>query len=605
MNYPNLSDSKMIAVDIETYDPELIESGTGVYRQDGHILGVSLSTDSGFTEYYNLGHKGINFEEKTKNLNYIREILSLPIPKLGANFLYDLDWLINGYDLKVSGKWNDVQIAEPLIDENRRSYSLDNLSIKYTGQGKEKSEIETWCEARGLKGDARKHLWDMPYEVVRAYAKGDAMQTFQVFNKQLEILKEEELLELYQMEIDLLPVLLQMRKTGVRLDVRRLHSNISYVQEQISIKEKALFKEYGEFNPKSGDQLGRILDRMGIEYPRTEKGNPNLDTKSLSRIKHPFGKAVVEVRGLKTSLAFLTNSFNDKLVGDRIHCNFNPLKSDDSGTVSGRFSSTNPNLQQVTKVDDKAEDMEHDLGVLARGCFIPEEGHLWGKIDYMQHEYRFMAHYAEGPGSDTIRKAYIEDPKTDYHAWVMSITGLDRKRAKNLNFGVAYFMGAGRMSDTFGWELEDSQNLLKMYHNALPFIRYTANQVIKKAQARDTLTKGKGYIKTILGRKARISDEMRKWHKEYTLFNRLIQGSSADMMKKAMVESYKAGLFEELKLHITVHDELDFSFKDDSSGREAYRELKRIMETCVKLKVPVLADAEAGEDWAHVKKIEL
>lgn len=602
MQYPDLSASKVISVDIETYDPNLIEMGPGVYRKDGRVLGVAISNGE-FSEYYNVGHEGIAAQEKTNNLNYISAVLALDVPKVGTNLLYDLDWIENGLGIPVRGKLHDVQIAEPLIDEYRKSYSLDSLAKKYLNKGKAKTEIDRYCQSKGWQGDPRIHLWKMPAEVVRAYAIADTTLPIEIFRRQFPILKREGLLPVYELEMRLFPLLMQMRRVGVRIDRARVANGIDILSGQIKEKEKALFADYGPFQVNSSLQLSRIFDRLGVAYPRhapTERrsaqiefgtgaalGNPKLDKDELKIIDHPLARAVLEIREIRTVLGnFFINSFSKMSTEGRIHCTFNPLRDGHYGTVTGRLSAANPNLQQIPG--------RGALGEMARAVFIPEDGMAWGKFDWSQVEYRLISHYATGPGAEDIRRAYNADPRTDYHAWVMKVTGLDRRTAKMLNFGMAYFMGTASCSKKFGWSLEDAERFVQVYHEAVPFIK-TSRAAVVYAAKRD------GEVRSILGRRARLTPEIKKAGQEHAFFNRLIQGSAADLMKTAMVQASEAGIFSVLVPHLTVHDELDFSIPRTAEGAEAFGELKRIMESCVKLKVPLIAEGKIGPDWGHLK----
>ena len=292
---------------------------------------------------------------------------------------------------------------------------------------------------------------------------------------------------------------------------------------------------------------------------------------------------------MKIRDTFLLGSFTRYVAeGNLIHCNFNPTKTDEYGTKTGRLSSSDPNLQQVP-----TPGRDEFYGKLCRGIFVPiDDDHVWGKTDYSQIEYRMIAHFAMGPGSDEIRAKYNSDPKTDYHQYVMELTDLARSFAKNANFGFAFGMGIDKAMAYFGWTKEQAQEIKEVYHTQLPFIRYTLRRVSEVAIRR-------GYIRTILGRRSRLIDN----NLAYTKFNALMQGSAADLMKKAMVDAYEAGIFDVLKLHLTVHDELDYSIPKTKVGKEATFELQYIMEHAVKLSVPILAEPEIGPNWADVEEI--
>ncbi|MEJ2248054.1 MAG: DNA polymerase [Candidatus Lokiarchaeota archaeon] len=596
MNYPDLSSSKIISFDIETYDPLLEESGPGVYRNDGCIIGVSIANEQGFSEYYNIQHPDVTPELKLKNTNYIKYIMNLDCKKLGTFILYDLDWIENWWSIPINGELHDINVAEALIDENRKllgipaPYSLDSLASKYLGKRKHITEIQSFCNRHNLKGNPKKWLWKMNSNIVSSYGKIDALLPLEIFKKQWKIMYDQDLLPLYSIEMKLHRLLLQMRKIGVRIDKKKLAHNIDYVFKEIKNRKSILYGKYGEFNYNSSKQIAKVFDKLNIPYSLTAKGNPNIDKAALKYLINKdieIAKEILEVRAYdKTLHTFLINAFNNHMVNGRLHCSFYPLSTDKYGTKSGRFSSADPNLQQVPSEDPHKK--------LCRSILISEEEHDWVKADYSQIEYRFMAHYAEGPKSDEIRRRYNEEPNTDYHQMIVEWTGLSRKRSKNLDFGASYFMGAYTCSQYFGWSIEEARDLLEMYFNEVPFIKPTRKKVVKVAKAR-------GFIKTILNRRARVTQQMRDKGKEYSMFNRLIQGSAADLLKKAMYDCYEAGLFNTLIPHLTVHDELDVSKPRTKEGNEAIKEMKYIMENCIKLKVPIVVDMEIGDNWGELQ----
>jgi DNA polymerase I-like protein with 3'-5' exonuclease and polymerase domains len=599
MIHPNLIGAKVIGIDIETYDPGLEEEGAGVFRGDGQILGVSIAAE-GFNDYFNIAHKGITQEEHDGNIAWLRDTLGNNVPKIGANLMYDISWLEDGeLKIPVNGRLHDVQVAEPLLDEYADSYALDVLGKKYCNAGKNDGEIIAWCAARGLKGKPQKYLYQMPYDVVRRYAKPDTTLPMEIYKKQYPKLMEEGLFDLYTMEMKLYRPLLQMKRTGVRIDENRLRLEATKMRKSIDALTKSLYDQYGYFNFNSSKQLAELFDTLGIAYGKTAKGNPSIDKDFLEYCEHPVARQLFEVRKAEKILStFLLGAFTDYDIDGRIHCEFKPLRRDDGGTVSGRFSSSNPNLQQVPRPDD---DDFGSYGKVCRSLFIPEEGCLWGKIDYSQIEYRFIASYAYGKtpaeirSAEGIRAKYKEDPHTDYHKFVMALTGLERPDAKRANFGMAYFMGIASMMRKFHWSEAKATHVADVYFANVQFMRPTRSRVVSIAE-------GRGYIKTVLGRRARVSQEMRESGKIYPMFNRLIQGSAADLMKKSIVDAYEAGVFNEITPHITVHDELGLSVPETRVGLEAYRELKHIMEMAIKINVPIIADAELGPNWGETEE---
>ena len=603
MRYPDVSKEKMIGVDIETYDPRLGDLGPGVYRKDGNILGVSIAFD-GFSEYYNLGHKGITEEEKRVNTLYLRDVLSSNIPKVGIKLLYDIDWLENWAGIKVNGPLNDIAVAEALLDEYKKSYKLDDLAMQYLGRGKAKARPQEICDANGWKGDFREHLYRMPYQDVREYASEDANEPLEIFAKQKLELDKQELNKVYATEMELYRVLLRMRKNGVRIDRAARSKATEHMSFKILEMEAEFQQSYGQINARSSKQVGALFDRLGVPYTKNyETGNPILDKEALEKIDHPAAKKIVALRQAKYVLNnYLTGAFLKCDVNGRIHCEFIPMKQDEGGTVTGRLSAKNPNLQGVS-TPDRDKSREEPYGKMCRDLFIPEEGCWYGKIDYSQIEYRVITHFAKGPKSEEMRYAYRTNPKTDFHAmaikWALELTGteLSRSKAKNLGFGSAYFMGIKAMMGHFGWTKEEATEMTRVYFEAFPFIEPTREAVVHVGKLR-------GYVRTPLGRRSRVTPSIRANRKEYIIFNHLIQGTAADILKQSMVDADKAGLYDVLTPHLTVHDELGLSIPKTKIGVEAYQELKRVMENSLELKVPIIADAEIGETWGSTEEFD-
>lgn len=593
---PDLSRSPYISVDIETHDPGLKELGPGVYRGDGRILGVAIS-DGTFSEYYNVGHYDCSPDERDKNVRYLRKTLGTSQLKIGQHLIYDLDWLENGeYKMRVNGPLASVEVAEALIDETQMEYNLNFIANKYKIGQKHDIEVKKFCADNGWRGDYAAWLHKMPWKVVRAYGVGDANLPIKIWLKQRPILESQELLTLFELENELTRCLVLFRKTGVLIDQNKRDKNGLMIQNKIELMERALFTEYGKFNYNSTQQVARIFDLVGIKYDRTEQGNPTIRDSFYKRWKdeHDVVNRIYELRRHKRHLDTFIMGSHVKFVGPDglMHPQFfntrNNYLGGLKGTRSGRLSGANPNLQQ-----QPAKGVDEYWGQLCREDFIPFPDSWWLKIDYSQIEYRFMAHFAVGPGSDELRTAYNTHPDVDYHQYIIDLTGLKRRYAKNLNFGVAYGMGARKMAEMFGWDLDYCYDILEIYHDRAPYVRATVSKVEQVARRR-------GYIKTFLKRRSHLVSP----DKAYTMYCRLIQGSAADLMKKAMVECYKSGVWDVLSPHVTVHDELGSSMPKTREGIEAGREQQKIMEECIKIRVPIKADAEVGPTWADVKEFE-
>jgi len=291
-------------------------------------------------------------------------------------------------------------------------------------------------------------------------------------------------------------------------------------------------------------------------------------------------------------------------VNDRIHAEIHQMRSDGGGTVTGRFSYSNPNLQQVPS-------RNKELGPLIRSIFVPEKGCQWGSFDYSQQEPRVLVHYAALTGgglrgADEVIESYkTEDP--DFHQAVADMAGIDRRTAKTINLGMMYGMGKGKLASSLGLNKQEVDDLFSKYHNNVPFVKQLMEQATRRAEH-------VGYLRTLLGRKCRfdlweprafgIHKALPRWEAEneygqylkrawtYKALNRLIQGSSADMTKKAMVDLYEEGILS----HIQVHDELNCSIESEKQAKK----IKEIMEQTVELKVPLKVDMKLGPSWGEI-----
>ena len=601
-----LYNAKLLSVDTEGKDPDLVKKGPSTQRGGGFTVGASFAMrEPGkvMAFYLPVKHPDTTVEDSERNAAIIAHLVSSPNEKIGANLLYDIEWLEHqGYKFHKKGL-HDIQYAEPLLDEYRRSYSLDSLAEKYLKVHKQTSVIAEYATMMGWKGKPVTHIWRMPERVAEEYALADATYPLKIHEFQKAELERQNLWDLYRMECALMPLLWKMRRNGVRLDVPKLKkTSMALAEKRFALMNELEDWAGKEVNPNSPAQLAKLFDARGIPYPRnlpTEKmaaagkpGSPNIDKNTLNKLvdRFPICQKILDFRHYNTLLNMFMQPYGEALVDDRLFGQFHPLKSDDYGTVAGRFSATKPNLQQVSAAkEDDEEDVHSALeGQIVRQLFIPEEGMRWAKLDYSQVEYRVMAHYAMGRGAEELRRMYNSDASTDFHQVVMDQTGQDRRTAKRLNFGGMYGMGVATTAANNGWTMEQAAMFMDQYHSKAPFIKATRKAVTSACARR-------GYIFTLKGRKAR-THRSRKLH---SMFNRLIQGSAADVMKEGMVAADDAGLFEELVPHITVHDELDVSYRDTPAGNEALQELKRLMETTTKLSVPLLVDCHTGANWAE------
>jgi len=607
-----INEATLIAIDTETCDPHLKTMGPGGFRKDGHIAGISVSTDSGYTEYFPIGHEGGGNLNKTKVIEFIDYIYKSNKKLIFANAMYDLEWLYsldNRLTLTRHHKIRDVQTIEHLIDENKLKYSLDSLAKYYLRKSKYEVELAQAVLFKfGKRAKVKENLWRLHASEVSEYAKEDALLTLNIYQKQQERIKREEIESIVDFESRLIPVLFHMRKKGVRVDVNKAHKLYNELEKK-QLEVQSVLNKLGstEVNVWANSSLKEVYDKNNIGYSYTAKGTPSFTAGWLETQKDEVSQSILKVRKLdKIRNTFVKNMIIDKASNGRIYCGFNPM-----GTVTGRFSSQYPNLQQVPARDP-------ELGPLIRSLFIPEEEAEWVCADYSQQEPRVLVHYASLKGMDTaikVKDEFNKNDKTDFHQMVASMAGIPRKQAKTINLGLFYGMGNKKLASELGLDQDQASELFNRYHDKVPFVKELSKQVSNVASSR-------GYIKTLLGRKRRfdmweprdswgeraysLSEAHARYPKQelkraytHTAMNALIQGSSADITKSAMIKIYEAGLLDEIDLKLTIHDELDFSVAINK--QKCFEESLHIMKKCVDLKVPLKVDVEKGKNWGTIK----
>ena len=604
--FPDLSEETEIAIDLETRDENMKTLGTGWARKDGEIVGIAVAAGS-FKGYYPVNHEGGGNLPRSKVFKWIQEVLKTDAAKIMHNAQYDLGW-IRSMGWEVKGPIIDTMVTAALIDENRRSYSLNSLSIEMLGEMKSETELKEEAAQRGL--DAKAELWKMPAMAVGFYAEQDALLTLKLWNYLKPFLKKEQLIDVWNLEMDLLPILIQMREQGIRVDLDKAEK----LKKQFKTLETSLLTDIRKLSGVNVDiwaarSVAKAFDSVGVKYDLTEKSKaPSFTTNWLVNNEHPLAKLIREAREVNK----LHSTFIDSILryshNGRIHAEINQLRSDTGGTVSGRLSYSNPNLQQIPA-------RNKDYGKLIRGIFLPEEGCKWGSFDYSQQEPRFVVHYAATTdkklgglvGADILIKAYKEDD-ADFHQVVAEMANIPRTQAKTINLGIFYGMGQAKLAKQLGIKVEEAKKLLTEYDQKVPFVKQLANRVQK--QASET-----GAIKTIGGRKCRFNLwEPRRYgmftavtEKEYIMehgslasgrramtykaLNRLIQGSAADQVKQAMVNCYKVGHMPMLQ----IHDELCFNVESD----EQEKDIINVMENSIQLEVPNKVDVAIGDNWGE------
>ena len=600
---PNLTNAETISIDLETRDPNLLTKGPGWATGDGYIIGVAIAVD-GWNGYFPIRHDNGSNLDRDVIFRWLKKQLSTNSDKVFHNSLYDVGWL-KREGITIKGAIKDTLIAAPLLDENRFSYSLNALAKTYLASSKNEKLLKEAANEWGI--DAKGEMWKLPPIYVGPYAEQDAQATLDLWKiLSTEILKAD-LKYTLDLELSLLPLLIEMRWKGIRVDLERA----STTQKELEKKEKDILyqikkkynKEVEIWNSRS---IGELFDKAKISYEFTEKTKaPKIDRAFLQDHPHALPKQILEAREYNKANTTFINSILKYQHKGRIHAEIHPLRSDAGGTVSGRFSYSNPNLQQIPA-------RHKILGPLIRSIFVPEEKEKWVSVDYSQQEPRLVVHYAsilKLPGVDSVVDEYKKG-EADFHSIVAEMANIPRKQAKNINLGLFYSMGERKLSEQLNIPLDEAKDLFQQYHEKVPFVKMLSDYCRNRASS-------KGFIRTLLGRKCRFDlweprqygtgkiAPFAKAQEEFganikrafthKALNRLIQGSAADQTKVAMKELFSEG-FNPL---LQVHDELCFS-SDDPKEIEKIAE---IMESCVELEIPSKVDIEYGTSWGDAKTV--
>jgi DNA polymerase I-like protein with 3'-5' exonuclease and polymerase domains len=598
-SFPDLSKHDEIAIDLETKDTELKTRGSGSVTGIGRIVGVALAVDN-WSGYYPIAHEGGGNMDEKKVMNYFRMILNLPSRKIFHNAMYDVCF-IRAAGLKINGEIVDTMIAGSLVDENRYRYDLGSMGRDYLGRGKNEAVLNETAALWGV--DPKSEMYKLPAMYVGEYAERDAEMTLELWQEMKKEIYAQDIEDIFKLETELFPCLVDMRFLGVRVDVEAA----SQLKHKLLTEEKECLQkvktETGvDTQIWAARSIAQVFQKLNLPFDRTEKTNaPSFTKNFLQNHTHPLVKLIARAREInKAHTTFIDTILKHEHKG-RIHAEINQLRSDTGGTVTGRFSYSNPNLQQIPA-------RNKELGPMIRSLFIPEEGCKWGVFDYSQQEPRLVVHYAALQnlyGVGDVLDAY-QDGDVDFHQIVAEMAEIPREQAKTINLGLFYGMGKNKLQAELGINKEKAEGLFRQYHSRVPFVKQLMDNVMQRAQSR-------GRIRTLLGRLCRFHlwepnqfgihkplphDAALEEHGPgirraytYKALNRLIQGSAADMTKKAMIELHKEGITP----HIQVHDELDISVDNNAD------KIKEIMESAVDLEVPNKVDYESGPNWGTIK----
>ena len=599
--FPDLSNYKEIAIDLETMDPELKKMGSGSVRGQGKITGIAVAVED-WSGYFPIGHQGGGNMDPNTVLRWFRSVLRTDAVKIFHNAMYDVCWLKTLPELAISGYVVDTMLAAALVDENRFRYDLNTLARDYLGEFKNESELNAAAKEWGV--DPKAEMYKLPAMYVGNYAEKDAELTLKLWRVLKKEIENQDLKSIFKLELNLLPVLLDMRWKGVRVDIDRAAD----FKKELKAKEDSLLlkvkKETGtEVQIWAARSIAEVFDKLKLPYDRTEKtSKPSFTKNFLSNHPNPIVKHISQAREINKAHTTFIDTILKHAHNGRIFAEINQLRSDNGGTVTGRFSYSNPNLQQIPA-------RNKELGPMIRSLFLPDKGCTWGCFDYNQQEPRLVVHYAalqKLHGVNEVLDAY-ENDDADFHNIIAEMASIPRTQAKTINLGLFYGMGKGKLQAELGVNQDKAVELFNAYHSRVPFIKQLMDAVSRRAQ-------DSGKIRTLLGRlcrfplwepnqfginKALPHEEALREHGPgirraytYKALNRLIQGSAADMTKKAMIELHKMKIIP----HIQVHDELDISVEDDKQAKQ----IVEIMESAVELKVPNKVDYESGENWGQI-----
>ena len=599
--FPDLSKYDEIAIDLETKDPELKTMGSGSVTGRGHIVGIAVAVHD-WAGYYPIKHEGGGNMDHGMVTRWLQDVLKTPADKIFHNAMYDVCFL-RAERFEIQGRIIDTMIAGSLVDENRFRYDLGSMGRDYVGRGKNEAVLAETAKEWGI--DAKSEMYKLPAMYVGAYAEADAQLTLDLWQEMKKEIINQDIEDIFKLETELFPCLVDMRFLGVRVDTEAAYE----LKQKLLAEEKECLhivqKETGvDTQIWAARSIAQVFEKLHLPFDRTEKTNsPSFTKNFLQNHPHPIVQKIARAREInKAHTTFIDTIIKHEHKG-RIYAEINQLRSDSGGTVTGRFSYANPNLQQIPA-------RNKELGPMIRSLFIPEQDCKWGVFDYSQQEPRLVVHYAALQNMyavGDVLDAY-NDGDADFHKIVAEMANIPREQAKTINLGLFYGMGKNKLQAELGVNKEKAQELFRQYHSRVPFVKQLMDSVMARAQDR-------GRVRTLLGRLCRFhlwEPNQFGIHKAlnhedalaehgpgirraftYKALNRLIQGSAADMTKKAMVDLYKEGITP----HIQVHDELDISIESADHADK----IKQIMEGAVALEVPNKVDYESGTNWGNIK----
>jgi len=631
----------VVALDFETDDPDMMTKGPSwAFAGRGQVLGVALAWDN-FDGYYGFAHSDGNVDEAMVIAFLAALRKRADITLVCANAVYDIGWLVRLFGMLPLCKIVDVQFMAALLDEYRLSYSLDAIAHSHLGAGKSTSVMNQIEKKLNVKHtDLMSCLRHLPTSIVGPYAVVDAKLTLDLYYKLLPKLEAEGLLAVHELESALIPMTTQMRRVGIRVDVDKAEQLRDELANTTLPDIKAQLKNLTgvDVEPWVGESCEKALNTIGVTCARTASGGPEVNAELLNNVakRHPVGQLILDLRKASKILStFVEGHVLGHQVNGRIHCEFNQLRSEREesggfGTVTGRFSSTNPNLQQIPARDPH-------WGPIIRSLFLAEDGQQLASLDFKSQEPRLTVHFAALKqryyeergrygiivGALEAVQAFLENPNLDFHGYVAALCDIKRDLAKIINLGLTYGMGDATLAHKLGlptqwimlsqtggrkrWiqiELEEvnerRQEGMVVVETAGPeakaiIAKWEKNTPFMRGIFKDTMETAaeRGFITTLLRRRCRFPmNSGYDWTRK--ALNRLIQSSAADQTKAGMLALWK----ENVTPLLTVHDELVFSV----DSREQAESYAPYMIEATPLLVPVLVDIKLGKTWGDIPK---
>jgi len=644
----DLTDIDLVAVDLETYDPNLKTKGLGAVRKDGFVTGIAIATKNQ-SLYFPIAHAMTDNLNVNDTWEYLNEKLfkNKDIRKVFHNAMYDVCWIRSATGDMPQGQLLDTMIAASVIDETRMKYSLDSISKDYLNEAKYKYDLAEKSLAEcGIK-DPMSNMHKLPYSLVKDYAEQDVNLTLKLWNlfeKKLDEVLYTKINEdgskelktcrqIFELETKLFPCLVDMKFKGVKIDVEKAKTLGKLLEKRRDNLVKIIKKRTGiDVEIWAASSIKHLLDHQEItKYKKTKAGLPQLPKDFLKTHENRYLRMIVKARECDKAKGTFVEGLLEFVHEGRIHADINQIRSDQGGTVTGRFSMSNPNLQQIPS--------RGIIGKKMRELFLPEDGCVWGSFDYSQQEPRIVVHYALKlglPGTDTLKDEFNKED-ADFHQIVADMAQISRTMAKTINLGLFYGMGKIKLASELNLTRPKANALFAEYHAKVPFVRRLSQDLIEFAEEHKLLftlkdrfcrfnkweTRNREWNNTInryepvpiLTRqdaetafKAELLEKFKdnvadnymqdfdRYYKPaftYKALNRLIQGSAADMTKKAMVDLYEKGILPQIQ----IHDELCLSIKNDNDALI----VKETMEQAIPLEVKNKVNYKKGKNWGDIK----